>query len=197
TQVADSPTYLYALPLERNDKAAGALLVIYEAGFIDSRVLLTLRDALLSALLETLLVSGLALLLVGWTFLDPLRRTSQWLRKLRAGETDTPEPSLPEAALIEPMQKEVKHLAKDLGAAGAAAAEEAQLRAKQASVWTADRLRISLQSRLKGKPLFVVANREPYMHVKGERGIEVLVPASGLVTALEPVLEATDGTWVA
>src|SRR5262245_23329908 len=44
TQVADSPMYLYALPLERNDKAAGALLVIYEASFIDSRVLLTMRD---------------------------------------------------------------------------------------------------------------------------------------------------------
>ncbi len=197
TQIAESPMYLYALPLERNGKAAGSLLVIYEAGFIDSRVLLTLRDALLSALLETLLVSGLALVLVRWTFLDPLKRTSQWLRKLRAGETDTPESSLPQGELFEQIQKEVKHLARDLGAARAAAAEEAQLREKQASVWTADRLRISLQSKLKGKPLFVVANREPYMHVKGEKGIEVLVPASGLVTALEPVLEATDGTWVA
>jgi alpha,alpha-trehalose-phosphate synthase [UDP-forming] len=197
TQIAESPMYLYALPLERNSKAAGSLLVIYEAGFIDSRVLLTLRDALLSALLETLLVSGLALLLVRWTFLDPLKRTSQWLRKLRAGETDTPESSLPQGELFEQIQKEVKHLARDLGAARAAAAEEAQLREKQASVWTADRLRISLQSKLKGKPLFVVANREPYMHVRGEKGIEVLVPASGLVTALEPVLEATDGTWVA
>src|SRR5207237_4337266 len=55
----------------------------------------------------------------------------------------------------------------------------------------------SLQSKLKGKPLFVVSNREPYMHVKGERSPEVLVPASGLVTALEPVLVASDGTWVA
>ena len=197
TQIAESPAYLYALPLERNNKAAGALLVIYEAGFIDSRVLLTMRDALLSALLETLLVSGLALLLVRWTFLDPLKRTAKWLRKLRAGETDTPESALPQGELFEQIQKEVKHLARDLGAARAAAAEEAQLREKQASVWTADRLRISLQSRLKGKPLFVVANREPYMHVRGERGIDVLVPASGLVTALEPVLEATDGTWVA
>src|SRR4030095_11649013 len=182
TQVAESPMYLYALPLERNKKAAGAILMIYEASFIDSRVLLTLRDALLSALLETLLVSGLALLLVRWTFLDPLKRTSQWLRKLRAGETDTPESSLPQGELFEQIQKEVKHLARDLGAARAAAAEEAQLREKQASVWTADRLRISLQSKLKGKPLFVVANREPYMHVRGEKGIEVLVPASGMVS---------------
>ena len=197
TQNADTPEYLYALPLERGDKAGGALLVIYETGFIDTRVLLTLRDALLSALLETLLVSGLALVLVRWTFLDPLKRTAKWLRKLRAGETEMPESSLPRGEIFEQIQKEVKNLARDLGAARAAAAEEAQLREKQASVWTAERLRISLQSKLKGKPLFVVANREPYMHVRGEKGIEALVPASGLVTALEPVLEATDGTWVA
>jgi trehalose 6-phosphate synthase len=108
-----------------------------------------------------------------------------------------PESSLPRGEIFEQIQKEVKNLARDLGAARAAAAEEAQLREKQASVWTAERLRISLQSKLKGKPLFVVANREPYMHVRGEKGIEALVPASGLVTALEPVLEATDGTWVA
>lgn len=195
-QIGDTPTYLYALPLEREDKAAGALLVIYDASFIDSRVLLTLRDALLSALLETLLISGLALVLVRWTFLDPLKRTAKWLRKLRAGEVEMPD-SLPQGEIFEQLQKEVKHLARDLGAARAAAAEEAQLREKQASQWTAERLRISLQSKLKGKPLFVVANREPYMHVRGERGLEVLVPASGLVTALEPVLEATDGTWVA
>jgi len=35
------------------------------------------------------------------------------------------------------------------------------------------------------------------MHVKSDRGSEALVPASGLVTALEPVLVASDGTWVA
>src|SRR6202040_264197 len=49
-------------------------------------------------------------------------------------------------------------------------------------------------------PLFVVSNREPYMHqyANGNNGaIQVIVPASGLVTALEPVLLASNGTWVA
>jgi trehalose 6-phosphate synthase len=188
--------YIYAVPLTRADKAEGALLVVFDTGYIDSRVLLTLRDALLSALLETLLVSGLALLLVRWTFLDPLKRTAGWLRTLRAGEVQLPA-SLPQGEIFEQLNKEMTHLARDLGAARAAAAEEAQLRETHASVWTAERLRISLQSKLKGKPLFVVSNREPYMHVAGSRGPEVLVPASGVVTALEPVLVASDGTWVA
>jgi alpha,alpha-trehalose-phosphate synthase [UDP-forming] len=196
TSVGDTPTYLYALPLERADTAAGALVVVYETSFIDTRILRTLRDALLNALLQTLLISGLALVLVRWTFLDPLKRTAKWLRTLRAGEAQMPG-SLPQGELFEQINKEVTHLARDLGAARAAAAEEAQLRETHASVWTAERLRISLQSKLKGKPLFVVSNREPYMHVKGDKGPEVLVPASGLVTALEPVLVASDGTWVA
>jgi trehalose 6-phosphate synthase len=196
TQAAGSPMYIYAVPLTRADKAAGALLVVFDTGYIDSRVLLTLRDALLSALLETLLVSGLALLLVRWTFLDPLKRTARWLRTLRAGEVQLPA-SLPQGEIFEQLNREMTHLARDLGAARAAAAEEAQLRETHASVWTAERLRISLRSKLKGKPLFVVSNREPYMHVAGNRGPEVLVPASGVVTALEPVLVASDGTWVA
>jgi trehalose 6-phosphate synthase len=196
TSIADVPIFLYAMPLQRADKAPGALLVIFDTGFIDSRVLLTLRDALLSALLETLLISGLALVLVRWTFLDPLKRTAKWLRTLRSGEIQMPV-SLPQGEIFDQLNKEVTHLARDLGAARAAAAEEAQLRETHASVWTAERLRISLQSKLKGKPLFVVSNREPYMHVKSDKGPEVLVPASGLVTALEPVLVASDGTWVA
>ena len=196
TAVNDSPVYLYAVPLQRAGKTAGALLVIFETSYINFRVLLTVRDALLTALLETLLISGLALILVRVTFLDPLKRTAKWLRTLRAGETQIPA-SLPQGEIFDQLNKEMTHLARDLGAARAAAAEEAQLRETHASVWTAERLRISLQRKLNGKPLFVVSNREPYMHVKSERGPEVLVPASGLVTALEPVLVATDGTWVA
>jgi trehalose 6-phosphate synthase len=196
TIVGDAPVYLYAVPLERGGKTAGALLVIFDTSYINYRMLLTVRDALLTALLETLLISGLALVLVRSTFLDPLKRTAKWLRTLRAGETQIPA-SLPQGEIFDQLNAEMTHLARDLGAARAAAAEEAQLRETHASVWTAERLRISLQSKLKGKPLFVVSNREPYMHVKSDRGPEALVPASGLVTALEPVLVASDGTWVA
>ena len=46
--------------------------------------------------------------------------------------------------------------------------------------------------------MIVVSNREPYSHDFGDNGaIEVQVPASGMVTALEPVMRACSGTWVA
>src|SRR5438034_10231773 len=43
----------------------------------------------------------------------------------------------------------------------------------------------------------LVSNREPYEHVRGPRGIEVRRPAGGVVSALDPTLRKTHGTWVA
>jgi trehalose 6-phosphate synthase len=64
-------------------------------------------------------------------------------------------------------------------------------------MWTADRLAVHLRARLEDGRLFVVSNREPYLHTRRGKSIEVSQPASGLVTALEPVLRACGGTWVA
>jgi alpha,alpha-trehalose-phosphate synthase [UDP-forming] len=196
TRMGDTTMYFSALPLHRDGKAAGALLIIYDASYIDSRILRTLRDALLTALIQTLLITLLALVLVRWTFMGPLQRTAKWLRNLRIGGPRAA-PPLPQNEFFDQINKEVAHLARDLNAARAAAEEEARLRDTHASVWTAERLRVSLRSKLQDKPLFVVANREPYMHMHGEKGFEVIVPASGLVTAIEPVLVACDGTWIA
>ena len=195
--IGDTPMYFFSLPLHRNDKAAGALLLVYETSYIDSRVLRTLRDSLLTALLETILITALALVLVRWTFMDPLRRTVKWMQHMRTGhETESSSPP-PQGEFFEQIHAEVTHLARDLGAARAAAEEEARLRDSNATQWTADRLRVSLRSKLHDKPLFVVSNREPYIHMRGAKGIETIVPASGVVTALEPVLLASDGTWIA
>jgi trehalose-6-phosphate synthase len=45
--------------------------------------------------------------------------------------------------------------------------------------------------------LVVIANREPYSHEWGDAGTVVTQPASGLVTAIEPMLRACGGTWIA
>ncbi|HEX6883254.1 MAG TPA: trehalose-6-phosphate synthase [Planctomycetota bacterium] len=64
--------------------------------------------------------------------------------------------------------------------------------------WTAQRLKETLRHALSGEKVVVLANREPYVHQKGAAGqVEVMHPASGLVTAIEPVLRACGGTWVA
>src|SRR5262249_35565085 len=59
-------------------------------------------------------------------------------------------------------------------------------------------LRALLQSQLADRQIIVLSNREPYLHEMGSDGqIVVRRPASGLVTALEPVVRACGGGWVA
>jgi alpha,alpha-trehalose-phosphate synthase [UDP-forming] len=65
------------------------------------------------------------------------------------------------------------------------------------SDWTAERLRSLLSTQLNGDQVIVVSNREPYIHERSADGIVVKRPASGLVTAVEPVMRACSGTWVA
>jgi trehalose 6-phosphate synthase len=43
----------------------------------------------------------------------------------------------------------------------------------------------------------LVSNREPYEHVRHDHGIEVKQPAGGVVSALDPTMRRTQGTWVA
>ena len=47
-------------------------------------------------------------------------------------------------------------------------------------------------------PLIVLSNREPYVHRRSPDGtLSVAIPAGGLVSALQPLLAAAGGTWVA
>jgi len=193
-----TPLHIYALPLHHDGEMAGTLALFHDTSYIEKQVSRTLRDSLINALVQTLLITGLALILVRWTFTGPLGRTAKWLRTLRTGQANAP-PAFAQGEILDQLHHEVTHLARDLTTARATAEEEARLRDSNASLWTAERLRVSLRSKLQEKPLFVVSNREPYMHVFNEKdkSIQVIVPASGVVTALEPVLRACNGTWIA
>ena len=69
---------------------------------------------------------------------------------------------------------------------------------QEGRAWTPQRLKETLRHQLRGEKVVVLANREPYVHVKNEDGsISIMHPASGLVTALEPILRACSGTWIA
>jgi trehalose 6-phosphate synthase len=198
-RVGDTPIHIYALPLHRNGKLVGTLAIVHDVSYIDTQVSRTMRDSLVNALVQTFFIAVLALVLVRWTLTGPLTRTANWLRTLRTGQAHSP-PALPGGEVFDQIHREVTHLARDLNAARATAEAEARLRDSHASLWTAERLRVSLSNKLQDKALFVISNREPYMHVYGNsnnNSVQAIVPASGLVTALEPVLLATEGTWIA
>jgi trehalose 6-phosphate synthase len=123
----------------------------------------------------------------------PVLHMTQWMRELRAGNTPSTLPPIE----FGPLAQEVTKLASSLTAARAAAEEEARLRESADATWTTERLRVFVEGRLGGTRLFAVSNREPYEHRHGPNGIEHKMPASGLVTGLEPILRACDGVWIA
>lgn len=63
--------------------------------------------------------------------------------------------------------------------------------------WTSQSLRQILTNELAGNEVLIVSNREPYIHVRENSHTRVQIPASGLVTALEPIMRACSGTWIA
>ena len=68
----------------------------------------------------------------------------------------------------------------------------------EGGLWTPHRLKNTLTRHLHGERVIIVANREPYIHERADDGgIRLAHPASGLVTALEPVMRACSGVWIA
>ena len=64
--------------------------------------------------------------------------------------------------------------------------------------WTSATLQRLVKDELGSPQVIVVSNREPYVHNRGADGSRhVEVPASGMVTALEPIVRACEGLWVA
>ena len=63
--------------------------------------------------------------------------------------------------------------------------------------WDAAALRLLLAANFRDDQLIVVSNREPYVHERADGVLRVTQPAGGLVTALDPLLRASGGTWIA
>jgi alpha,alpha-trehalose-phosphate synthase [UDP-forming] len=189
--------HIYALPLHHGDDLVGSLAIVHDIGYIRAESMRIWRETFLSALIHVVLIVLITLLIVRWSIAGPIARTASWIKALRTGRAVSARIKPVDMELFRPLAREVATLAESLNTARTAAEREARLRENAESIWTADRLAVHVQSRLADGRLFVVSNREPYTHVQKGKSIEVNVPASGLVTALEPVLCACGGTWVA
>jgi trehalose-6-phosphate synthase len=188
--------YLYVLPLHREEGVTGALVVIQDPSYIQDRLSLIWEHNFIRFLVNALVISLTTLLLIRWSMAGPIAKMAEWMKSLRTEKSKEPL-RLPSGGVFEPLTKEVTHMARSISAAREAAEEEARLRRTGESIWTPTRLKEQVCVLLQERPLFVISNREPYAHEKRGKKIECLVPASGLVTALEPVLKACGGTWIA
>jgi len=196
-KLGDARVHIWVLPLHSPDRFLGALAIVHDAEYIRAQSLRIWRETFLSALAHVVLIALITLLIVRWSIEGPIARTAHWMRALRTGRMPSSRIGVPDLELFRPLAREVATFAESLNTARSAAEHEARLRHEGQSQWTAERLAADVRTRLGPGRLFVVSNREPYMHMRHGKSVEVTVPPSGLVTALEPVLCACDGTWLA
>ena len=115
-----------------------------------------------------------------------------------ANGTHADRPSAGDLDFLLPLAREVAPLAESMRQAARARGDRSEVAQRQRisrgqpSDWPT-----MSATKLDGASLFVVSNREPYVHNRQGNAISVMVPASGLVTAIEPILCACNGTWVA
>jgi trehalose 6-phosphate synthase len=186
------------IPLNGGGRVAGALALIEDAGYIRTESNEVWGRSFLRIAAFVVLIVGVTILMVRWFLMKPMTRVAERLRRLRMGHIDDSAPdSADELSLFSPLAREVETMAESLIEARAVAASEARLRDEGAHLWTAERLGVHMRQRAGSGRIFVVSNREPYMHVRKNGEVTCIVPPSGLVTAIEPVLRACDGLWVA
>jgi trehalose 6-phosphate synthase len=167
----------------------GTLILLHDLSFVGRREATT-RELLLAGFFVLALAASLFTWLAarfawrGWT--EELQRA---LSGGRAAGTPVVQAGRVGQAFL-PLLRDVRSLAEEL-------ANERQGEAR-GGPWSPERLRGALRQHLHGERVVILANREPYIHDRGPDGsIRVLHPASGLVTALEPVMRACSGVWVA
>lgn len=179
TSSADLPTgrvYITSVSFGEPPVPLGTIVLVHDLSFLSRREA-TMRNLLLVVFFVLALGAAVVTLVAarlswrGWT---------RELRRALAGRG---------TAEFMPLVRDVRSLVERLAA-------ERELYART-GLWSPTRLRSTLTQYLSGERIVILANREPYIHEKTPTGTKVVHPASGLVTALEPVMRACSGVWVA
>ncbi|MDI6765909.1 MAG: trehalose-6-phosphate synthase [Bacteroidota bacterium] len=189
-------THIYTFPLRRDQQIIGSLILTHNASYIESRLKEIWRNNFVRLLILSFLIILTTILVVRWSLTGPIAQIADWLKGLRMGKIKQPL-NLPRGDVLGPLANEVTILVKNLALARASAEVEARLRAESESLWTAERLKEHVRQEVGNKNLYVISNREPYMHQRRGGTIECIIPAGGLVTAIDPIMRSCGGTWIA
>jgi trehalose-6-phosphate synthase len=188
--------YQFTRVIKREDLPERAVSFYTDASYIKNIINSIWLRSFVRWFLQALLISAITYLIVRRGILAPLNKVVDWVKAARSGDVEKLK-KRPPGDFLKPLYKEISDIAKEMQEAKAIAREEARLRTTAEAIWTPERLNEEMKQLLKGKKLIVVSNREPYMHIRAGKEIQCIMPASGMVTALEPVLKACGGLWVA
>ncbi|MGD0947681.1 MAG: trehalose-6-phosphate synthase [Candidatus Binatia bacterium] len=170
--------HVSAIPLVGAEGPVGFVVLVQDLSFIERREasvrwFLVVAFGFLAAAAAAITIVAAH---VSW------RKWSDEIRLVLKGETQQLE--------FQPLMQDVRDLVERI-------ADERQAESEM-GLWTPQRLRHTLNRNLRGEKVILVANREPYVHERvAGGGVRVMHPASGLVTALEPVMRACSGVWIA
>jgi trehalose 6-phosphate synthase len=164
------------------------LMIVQDMSYVDRRSRETTLYMAAVFLSIGIVVAILVLVILRWSL-------SNWIQSVRVLVTGIRNPQKAKLAMHKnqeflPILKDVQALVKEMEASR-------QQLDDTRMTWNATTLREILKKHLSGERVIVVSNREPYIHNRKGEVIKVQKPASGLVTALEPILRACSGTWVA
>jgi trehalose 6-phosphate synthase len=184
-QMERGPVHVAASYVENEGEVFGRLVLVHDMSFVQRRSDDTKKYLFL-------LFAGIAAVVSLITVVIAHISWRGWMAGLKAfikgeGLLRSPEDlRMPE---LRPLARDIQSLIQDLES-------ERRTRDESQMNWTPETLRSILRQELKGEEAIVVANREPYIHVRRTDHVEVQRPASGLVTALEPVVKACSGIWI-
>jgi len=195
----DYSVYSYVLPIiDDEGNPIGAEEVLYDTSYVFTQIAEMWKH--LSMVLVTLVVFIIliALLVQRQIFTAPVEQLTEWFKLFQRGEIDTKHP-IKEKGELGKLASEVEQAALSIRVARKVASEEATERIQKEDLWTDAKLKDVVKSKLGENALFLVSNREPYLHVLNETTGEIncVRPASGVVTALDPIMRSCGGTWIA
>jgi len=189
-ELTDGALHVSANPIVAEGAVLGELMIVHDMSFAQRRSEDTRKYVLW-------LFAGIAAVVALITVVIAEISWRGWVAGIKAvlsGDYLLRSPST--AARV--TARELRPFARDLQALVNDLESERRTRDESQTTWGPDALRRILRQDLKGDEILIVSNREPYLHVRRKDNvIEIQRPASGLVTALEPVMRACSGTWIA
>jgi trehalose-6-phosphate synthase len=188
--------YQYIRPIKKTDKSGYAIIIYTDATYINEIIENIWLRNFIRWFIQAFLVSLVTVLIIRWGIFTPINRIAVWAKAVRTGNIEQINKKAP-VKFLAPLHKEIEHIAKAMNEAKATAEEEARLRTSAEAIWTPERLKAEVGHLLQKKKMIVVSNREPYMHIHDGKEIKCIVPASGMITAMEPILKACNGLWIA
>ncbi|MBC7838128.1 MAG: trehalose-6-phosphate synthase [Nitrospiraceae bacterium] len=179
--------HVSAIGIEGNGRAWGRLMLVQDMSWVERR-----SSDMKWYLIYLFAIIGVVISLV--TVLVAHLSWRGWVTSVRAllrgkGQAALVSDQRHDADLL-PVAQDLRSLIHDLEA-------DKRLRDEHQMSWTPATLKAILHEHLAGDEVLIVSNREPYVHNWNGQDIEIQVPASGVVTALEPIMRACSGVWIA